>query len=121
MRPRKTDTVTNAKQEEDQAISELLQKLTMLYPMAIDPHVRFGPLLMQFLFSSMAINKMTFECNRADAAGRPNATEMYRRLITASCPSGIFIIVTINWKKNKTVPFFGGLHTTPTLVSHTMQ
>ena len=38
MRPRKTDSVTGAKQEGDQAIGELLQKLIILYPMAINPH-----------------------------------------------------------------------------------
>ena len=46
MRPRKMDSVTGAKQEGDLAIGELVQKLIMLYPMAIDPHGRFGPLLM---------------------------------------------------------------------------
>ena len=64
---------------------------------------------------------MTFECNRADAADRPNATKMYRRLITAPCLSGIFITAVINWEKNKTDPFFGGSHTAPTPVAHTMQ
>ena len=64
---------------------------------------------------------MTFECYRAYAADRPNATEMYRHLITDACPSGIFITATINWKKNRTVPFFGGSYTAPTPVAHTMQ
>ena len=100
MHPRKTDSVTGAKEEGDLAMGELVQALIMLYPMAIDPHGRFGPRLMRFFFGTMPVNKMTFDCTRTDAADRPNATEMYRRLITAPCPSGIFITASINWKKN---------------------
>ena len=121
MRSRKTDSVTGAKQEGDQAIGELIQKLIMLYPMAIGQHGRFDPLLMQFLFGTMPVNKMTFECNRADVADRPNATKMYHRLTTAPCPNGIFITARINWKTNKTDPFSGGSHTAPTPVAYTMQ
>ena len=120
MWPRKTDSVTGAKQEGDQAISELIQKFIMLYPMAIDAHGRLGPLFLQFLFGTMPVNKMAFDCTRADAAGRPNATEIYRRLITAPCPSGIFITATINWKKNQTDAFFEGSYIAPIPVAHTM-
>ena len=69
----------------------------------------------------LPVNKMTFDCSRSNAADRSNAKEMYHRLITAPCPSGIFITAAINWRKNKTAPFFGGTHTAPTPVAHTMQ
>ena len=73
--------------------------------MAIDPHGRFGPLLIRFLPGTMPVSKMIFDCNRSNAADGPNAAEMYRRLIIAPSPSGIFITTTINRKKNKTTPF----------------
>ena len=42
MRPRKTDSVTGANQDGNLAIGELVQKLIMLYPIAIDTYDRFS-------------------------------------------------------------------------------
>ena len=64
---------------------------------------------MRFLFGTMLVNKMTFDCNRSNTADRPNTKELYHHLITASCP------------RNRTVPFFHGTHTAPMTVAHTMQ
>ena len=52
----------------------------MLYPMAINPHGRVGPLLMRFLFGHLPKNAMAFDSTRSDTANRTNAAEMYRRL-----------------------------------------
>ena len=85
--------------------------------MAIDPHGRFRPRLMCFLFGTMPQHPMAFDYNQA------NAAEMYRHLVTAHCPSGVIITATIvwNWKKNKSSPFFRGTHTAPTPAEYTMQ
>ena len=123
MRKSKKDTVTGAKIEGDRAIGELIRKLIILYSMTINPHGQFEPLLMRFFLGTMPKEKMTFDCTRSNVLPCPNAEEMYRHLIISPCPSGVLITTTVNWKQNKTAPFFGGTHTvpTPTAYSITMQ
>ena len=53
MQRAKKGTVTGTVVDRDRAIGELLLKMIMLYPMVIDPHGRFGPLLVRFLFGTM--------------------------------------------------------------------
>ena len=121
MRKSKKDTVTGAKIEGDRAIGELIRKLIILYSMTINPHGQFEPLLMRFFLGTMPKEKMTFDCTRSNVLPCPNAEEMYRHLIISPCPSGVLITTTVNWKQNKTAPFFGGTHTAPTPTTHTMQ
>ena len=89
-RQRKKDTVTGATVEGDHGIGELVQKLIILYLMAIDPHGRFGCLLMRFFFGMMPRGKMTLkmtvDCTRSNATPRLNAARMYHYLVTSRCP-----------------------------------
>ena len=82
--------------------------------MAVDPHGRLGPFMMRFLFGTTP-QPMTFQAQRS------NAQEMYRRLTTSPCPSGIITQAAIRWKKDNTTQFYGGSHTAPTPREHTMQ
>ena len=88
----------------------------MFIPMSVDPHGRLGPFMMHFLFSmTPQPMTMTFQSQRS------NAKEMYRRLTTSPCPSGVIIQAAIQWKKESATQFYGGSHTAPTPQEYTMQ
>ena len=86
----------------------------MLIPTAVDPHGRLGPFMMQFLFGTTP-QPMTFQAQQS------NAQEMYQRLTTSLCPSGIIMQAAIWWKKESATHFYGGSHTAPTPREYTMQ
>ena len=93
MRDSKHITVMREWIDDDKVIGELIQKLIMLILMAIDPHGLVGPFLMRFLFGTSP-KHMTFKPNRS------NAAEIFRRITTSPCPSGIIIQAAIIGKKD---------------------
>ena len=115
MRDKRWNEATNAYVYSEQVIGELLDKGTVLIPMAVDPFGRWGPLMRGFLFDEMPRRPMTF---RAD---KPNAKKMYNRILECPCPRGIVTAASITWKHNKSRRFFGHSYTAPTPREHTLQ
>ena len=114
MRKSKCDTSTNGWIDGDRVIGRLIRKLIMLIPMSVDPRGQLGPFMTRFLYG-ISPKPLTFQMNHS------NAEEMYQRLTTAPCPSGILMQATINWKKGNTTRFYGGSRTTPIPQEYTMQ
>ena len=89
-------------------MGELAVKDIAMIPMAIDPHGQMGPLMMRFLYGRTRGKLRAFKEKNS------NAVEMYRRITSVPCPSGIIQQATINWKKNKTTQFFGSSYSPDT-------
>ena len=98
----------------DRAISESIQKLIILIPMVVDPHGQLSPFVMCFLYGTSR-KPLTFRANYS------NSEEMYGRITTDPCPSGIILQAAGNWKRGKTTHICGGSYTTPTPHEYTMQ
>jgi hypothetical protein len=84
----------------------------VLLPFAFDPLGRFGPILRHFLLNSTPHQHLDFH------PSRPNATKMYKRIMTFPCPKGILPLADHQWTHSRTREFFGHSYSSPTLVSH---
>ena len=82
---RETKVITKG----ETVIGELLAKMIMLCPMAVYPHGRMDPLMRRLLYGTHTNGPLVF------GKTRPNAEEMYRRLVTAPYPSGILVMTDI--------------------------
>ena len=84
-------------------------------PFAIDPFGCFGPILRHFLFNTAPHQHITFH------PSRPNATKMYRRIMTLPCPKGVLPLADHHWKHTRTREFFGHSYSSPTPSITTLQ
>ena len=98
-----------------QLIGDLLNNNMILLPFAIDPHGRLGPVFNNFLYQSSTPIDLKFQRHL------PNAQTMAYRAVHEPSPIGILHTADNNWKHNKTRPFFGHSHTSPTPSIYTIQ
>jgi hypothetical protein len=87
--------------------------LPILY--AIDPLGRFGPLLQNFLFSQHPAPQLPFP------PSRPNATQIYTKLLQYPSPKGILLLANHNWSLHPTRRFNGHSYLAPTPSITTVQ
>jgi hypothetical protein len=87
----KTDAPTSIITRGDTLIGNLLNRNMLLIPFAIDPLGRFGPLLQNFLFGHHPSPLLRFP------PSRPNATQMYTKLLQYPSPKGILLLANHNW------------------------
>ena len=78
----------------DTLIGDLLHRNMLLIPFAIDPLGRFGPLLL--LFGHHSAPQLWFP------PSRPNATQMYTKLLQYPSPKGILLLANHNWSLHPT-------------------
>jgi len=108
MRQGTSDAATENRVSGDTLIGELLLRKTILIPMPIDPHGKWGPMFDRFLFGTRPPDPLEFRANR------PNATRMHDLASRHPCPLGIIPTACIKWKRNKRTKFYGHSHTSPT-------
>ena len=111
----KRDPTTGAPIPGDDVIGDILEQNMVLLPFAIDPFGRFGPILRHFLFNTAPHQHITFH------PSRPNATKMYRRIMTLPCPKGVLPLADHHWKHTRTREFFGHSYSSPTPSITTLQ
>jgi hypothetical protein len=87
----------------------------LLIPFAIDPLGRFGPLLQNFLFGHHPAPLLWFP------PSKPNATQMYTKLLQYPSPKGIILLENHNWSLHPTHLFFGHSYLAPTPSVTTVQ
>jgi hypothetical protein len=80
----KTDASTSIITQGDTLIGDLLNRSMLLIPFVIDPLGRFGPLLQNFLFGHHPAPLLWFP------PSRPNATQMYSKLLNIPVPKAFF-------------------------------
>ena len=114
-RTNKTDPSTSTITHSDTVIGDLLNRNMLLIPFAIDPLGRFGPLLQNFLFGQHAAPQLQFP------PSRPNATQMYTKLLQYSSPKGILLLANHNWSLHPTRRFYGHSYLAPTPSITTVQ
>jgi len=114
-RTNKTDPSTSTITHGDTVIGHLLNGNMLLIPFAIDPLGRFGPLLQNFLFGQHAAPQLRFP------PSRPNATQMYTKLLQYPSPKGILLLVNHNWSLHPTRRFYGHSYLAPTPSITTVQ
>ena len=95
MRESKNDNITREWIDGDRAIGELIQKLGQL-----------APFMMHSIFVTLP-KSLIFRANCL------NTAEMYRRITTASCPSGIHLQAAADWKRGKKPVFSADLTRPP--------
>jgi hypothetical protein len=99
-RTNKTNTSTSVTIKGDSLIGNLLHRNMLLIPFAIDPLGRFGPLLQNFLFGHHPAPLLRFP------PLKPNATQMYTKLLQYPSPKGILLLANHNWSLHSTRFFF---------------
>ena len=99
MRQGTIDTATEDKIAGDTLIRELLCCNTILIPMPIDPHGKWGPMFDRFLFNTRPPDLLKFCINR------PNATLMHDLATQHPCPPGIIPMACIKWKRDTCTKF----------------
>ena len=114
-RVNKRDPATTAPILGDAVIGDILQNNMVLLPFAFDPLGRFGPILRHFLLNSTPHQHLDFH------PSRPNATKMYKRIMTFPCPKGILPLADHNWTHSRTREFFGHSYSSPTPSITTLQ
>ena len=102
----KTDTSTSITIHGDTLIGDLCHQNMPLFPFAIDPLGRFGPLPQLFLFGNHPAPLLWFPLSR------PNATHMYMTLLQYPSPKGI--LLNHNWSNHPTRCFYGHSYLAPT-------
>ena len=115
MRAGTTDGATGSKISGDTLIGELIANNTILLPIPLDPHGRWGPMFENFLFHNPPKERLEF------LDGRPNAARMYSMATNHPWPLGTVPTVGVCWKTNKTRKFFGHSYTAPTPKQHILQ
>ncbi len=85
-RTNKTDASTSIITCGDTLIGDLLHRNMLLIPFAMDPLGRFGPLLQNFIFGQHSAPQLRFP------PSRPNATQMYNKLLQYPSPKGILLL-----------------------------
>ncbi len=111
----KTNASTSIITRGDTLIGDLLHWNMLLMPFAIDPLGRFGPLLQHFLFGHHPAPLLWFP------PSRPNATQMYRKLLQYPSPKGILLLTNHNWLLHPTQHFYGHSYLAPTPSITTVQ
>ncbi len=111
----KTNASTSIITWDDTLIGDLLHRNMLLIPFAIDPLGRFGPLLQHFLFGHHPAPLLRFP------PSRPNATQMYTKLLQYSSPKGILRLANHNWSLHPTQHFYGHSYLAPTPSITTVQ
>jgi hypothetical protein len=109
--PPPTSTITHG----DTVIGNLLNRNMLLIPFTIDPLGRFGPLLQNILFGQHAAPQLRFP------PSRPNATQMYTKLLQYPSPKGILLLANHNWSLHPTRRFYGHSYLAPTPSITTVQ
>ena len=113
--PPKNDAATSTITRGDTLIGDLLHRNMLLIPFAIDPLGRFGPLLQNFLFGQHSAPQLRFP------PSRPNATQMYNKLLQYPSPKGILLLANHNWSLYPTRRFYGHSYLAPTPSITTVQ
>ncbi len=111
----KTDTSTSIITRGGTLIGDLLHRNMLLIPFAIDPLGRFGPLLQHFLFGHHSALLLWFP------PSRPNATQMYTKLLQYPSLKGILLLTNHNWVLHPTQHFYGHSYLAPTPSITTVQ
>jgi hypothetical protein len=111
----KTVTSTSTISRGDTLIGDLLHQNMLLIPCAIDPLGRFGPLLQNFLFGQHSAPQLRFP------PSRPNATQMYNKLLQYPSPQGILLLANHNWSLYPTRRFYRHSYLAPTPSITTVQ
>jgi hypothetical protein len=111
----KTDTSTSIITRGNTLIGNLLHQNMLLIPFAIDPLGRSRPLLQNFLFSHHPAPQLWFP------PSRPNATQMYTKLLQYRSPKGIVLLANHNWSLHPTRRFNGHSYLAPTPSITTVQ
>ena len=107
-RTNKTDPSTPIITHGNTLIGDLLHGNMLLIPFVIDPLGRFGPLLQNFLFRHHPAPQLRFP------PSRPNATQMYTKLLQYPIPKGILLLANHNWSLYPTRRFYGHSYLAPT-------
>ncbi len=98
-RTNKTNTSTLVTTKGDSLIGDLLHRNMLLIPFAIDPLGRFGPLLQNLLFGHHPAPLLQYP------PSKPNATQMYTKLLQYPSPKGILLLANHNWSLHPTRHF----------------
>ena len=115
MRASKEDTVSGEKIPGETVIGELLAKEVLLYPLAIDPHGRRGPVFRYLVDGEAVETPLNF------TAAKPNAAAMYKLVTSARAPNGLVQQACTKWKRGATRRFFGHSYTSPSPKEFTAQ
>ena len=107
MRTGTTNVATGSKIPGDALIGELIASNTILLPIPLDPHSRWGPIFENFLFHNPPMEGLEFPTNRS------NAARIYDMATNFPCPLGIVPTACVHWKTEKTRKFYGHLYTPP--------
>ena len=107
MRASKDDTVSGEKIPGETVIGQLLAKEVLLYPLAIDPHGRRGPVFRYLVDGEVVEAPLSF------TAAKPNAAAMYALVTSARAPNGLVQQACTKWKRHATRRFFGHSYTSP--------
>jgi hypothetical protein len=99
----------------DTLIGDLLNRNMLLILFAIDPLGRFGPLLQNFLFGYHPSPLLWFP------PSRPNATQIYTKLLQYPSPKGNLLLANHNWSLHPTRRFYGHSYLAPTPSITTVQ
>ena len=95
MRAGTTDGATGSKISGDALIGELIAGNTILLPISLDPHGRWGPMFENFLFHNLPKERLNFPDDWS------NATRMYDMATSYPCPLGIVPTASVRWKAKK--------------------
>jgi hypothetical protein len=116
----KTDVDTNTPSARsipgDIIIKDLLDANTILLAFTLDPHGRWGPIMQNFLTTSITSTEQ-----RPFLDNRPNANIMYNRATKHPAPTAILHAADSYWKHNKTRRYYGYSYTSPSPQIHTIQ
>ena len=85
----KHDMTTGISTPGNHIIGNILSNNMALLPFAINPFVRFGPILHHFLLDHRPSSHLKFP------PSHPNASSMYSRIMSFPCPTGILPLATI--------------------------
>ena len=111
----KTDGSTSIITRGDTLIGDLLHWNMLLIPFVINPLGRVGSLLQHFLFGHHPAPLLWFP------PSRPNATQMYTKLLQYPSPKGILLLANHNWLLHPTQHFYGHSYLAPTPSITTVQ
>jgi hypothetical protein len=114
-RNNKTDKSTLITTIGDTTIGNIIDRNMLLFPFAIDPLGRFGPILQHFLFDIPPTTPLQF------SPSKPNATKMYNRFMHFPSPKGILKLAKQNWSNLKSQQFYGHSYSAPTPTIATIQ
>ena len=109
------DPATGLRISGDKVMGGILAANTVMFPVAIDPHGRWGPIYHRFLYNYSPRQPLTFK------AKRPNAKLMYERATSHPSPTGIVNTACSNWARKPTRRFYGHSYSAPTPKEHVQQ